>query len=223
LVAGFPGLSRHRLAGRLGRIALAHPVPGRLSDRILRGVAQYCADARWRVTNGHGCAYRRRCGCVDPVTGRQYGRACPRSAAGGRHGSLYVRLELPAGLDGRRRRIRRGGYPSRPAAVAVLARLREQRPGDAGVRFLTVGDWLAHWPAAKKRRLTEQRGRRRVGRWSPAGERRTPSAGWGTCGDVFDTRVTTAAPEWPQRGPHKIKKGPGAIKPQVRTGAPPGT
>jgi integrase len=91
-----------------------------------------------------GCVYRR-CGCVDPATGRQYGRACPRLAAGGRHGSWYVRLELPAGLDGRRRRIRRGGYPSRAAAMAVLARLRAPRPGDTGARMLTVGDWLAHW------------------------------------------------------------------------------
>ena len=56
-----------------------------------------------------------------------------------------MRLELPAGLDGRRRRIRRGGYPSRAAAMAVLARLRAPRPGDTGARILTVGDWLAHW------------------------------------------------------------------------------
>ena len=90
-----------------------------------------------------GCVYRW-CGCVDPATGRQYGRACPR-LAGGRHGSWYVRLELPAGLDGRRRRIRRGGCPSRAAAVAVLARLRAPRPGDTGARMLTVGDWLTHW------------------------------------------------------------------------------
>jgi hypothetical protein len=49
---------------------------------------------------GEGNVYRR-CGCTDPGTGRQYGRACPRLAAGGPHGSWYVRLELPAGLDGR--------------------------------------------------------------------------------------------------------------------------
>ncbi|HEX5296469.1 MAG TPA: tyrosine-type recombinase/integrase [Streptosporangiaceae bacterium] len=91
-----------------------------------------------------GCVYRR-CGCVDPATGRQYGQACPRLAADGRHGSWYMRLELPAGLDGHRRRIRRGGYPSRKAAEAVLARLRAPRPGDTGARVLTVGDWLAHW------------------------------------------------------------------------------
>jgi integrase len=60
-----------------------------------------------------------------------------------------VRLELPAGLDGHRRRIRRGGYPSRKAAEAVLARLRAPHPGDAGARMLTVGDWLAHWLVTK--------------------------------------------------------------------------
>jgi hypothetical protein len=69
-----------------------------------------------------GCVYRR-CGCADPVTGRQLGKRCPRLAAA-RHGSWYVRVELPAGLDGHRRRIRRGGYPSRKAAAAVLASLR---------------------------------------------------------------------------------------------------
>jgi integrase len=97
---------------------------------------------------GEGCVYRR-CGCTDPTTGRQYGRACPQLAGGGRHGSWYVRLELPAGLEGHRRRIRRGGYPSRQAAVAVLARLRSPRPGGVGTGVLTVGDWLAHWLVAR--------------------------------------------------------------------------
>jgi integrase len=92
---------------------------------------------------GEGSVFRR-CGCTDPVTGRQYGSGCPRLGAGGRHGSWYVRLELPGGLDGRRRRIRRGGYPSRKAALAVLTRLRNPRTGQA-VGVVTVGDWLAHW------------------------------------------------------------------------------
>lgn len=70
----------------------------------------------------------RRCWRVHPATGRQYGRACPQLASGGRHGSWYVRLEAPAGLDGRRRRIRPGGYRSRRAAMEVLARLRARAP-----------------------------------------------------------------------------------------------
>ena len=73
-----------------------------------------------------GSVYRR-CGCADPVTGRQLGKRCPRLASGC-HGSWYVRLELPAGLDSRRRRIRRGGYTSRSAAAAVLAGLRARGP-----------------------------------------------------------------------------------------------
>jgi integrase len=48
-------------------------------------------------------------------------------------------------MDGHRRRIRHGGYSSRRAAVALLARLRAPQPGDTGARVLTVGDWLAHW------------------------------------------------------------------------------
>ena len=44
-----------------------------------------------------------------------------------------------------RRRIRRGGYPSRTAAAAVLATLHGPRRGDRGGRILAVGDWLAHW------------------------------------------------------------------------------
>jgi len=59
-----------------------------------------------------------------------------------------VRLELPAGLDGLRRRIRRGGYPSRKAALEVLGRLRAPRSGETG-GILTVGDWLAHWLASR--------------------------------------------------------------------------
>jgi hypothetical protein len=96
---------------------------------------------------GEGSVFRR-CGCTDPVTGRQYGSRCPRLAAGGRHGSWYVRLELPVGLDGRRRRIRRGGYPSRKAALEVLGRLRAPKAGGPG-GIVTVGDWLAHWLASR--------------------------------------------------------------------------
>jgi len=49
----------------------------------------------------------------------------------------------PWGWTGRRR-IRRGGYPSRKAALEVLARLRNPKAGGTG-GVVTVGDWLAHW------------------------------------------------------------------------------
>ena len=98
------------------------------------------------AVSGRGSVYKR-CGCADPQTGRQLGNGCPE-LAGPRHGSWYVRFELP-GLDGRRRRIRRGGYPSRRAAAAVLALLRAPGQSERGDRILTVGDWLECWLASR--------------------------------------------------------------------------
>jgi hypothetical protein len=59
-----------------------------------------------------------------------------------------VRLDLPAGHEGRRRRVRRGGYPSRRAAAAVLAALRGPDPAQRG-RAVTTGEWLEHWLASR--------------------------------------------------------------------------
>ncbi|MCO6007032.1 site-specific integrase [Actinoallomurus purpureus] len=53
------------------------------------------------------------------------------------------------GIDGRRRRIRRGGYPTRKAALEVLRRLRVPQSGDECGRVLTVGEWLAHWLSSR--------------------------------------------------------------------------
>ena len=80
----------------------------------------------------------RRCGCADPATGRQLGGNCPQ-LADDNHGSWYIQLELPAALDGARRRIRRGGYPSHGTAKDVLAGLRIPAPGDPHADLLTVG------------------------------------------------------------------------------------
>jgi hypothetical protein len=81
-----------------------------------------------------------------PRTGRgaAAGCRCPGRGLDG-HGSWYLSLELPPGLDGRRRRIRRGGFPSRAAAEAALARLRMPSPGDRCLPPLTVGQWLERW------------------------------------------------------------------------------
>jgi integrase len=69
-------------------------------------------------------------------------------AAGGRHGSWYLRLDLPAGPDGRRRRIRRGGYASRRAAAAALSAIRGPDGAEPG-RTITTGEWLEHWLASR--------------------------------------------------------------------------
>ncbi|WP_173098395.1 site-specific integrase [Actinomadura verrucosospora] len=84
---------------------------------------------------------------MDPWTGKAWGDRCPALEAGRRHGSWYLRLELPVGPDGRRRRVRRGGFTTRKAAEEALAQL--QMPSDAGCGLVTVGEWLTHWPATR--------------------------------------------------------------------------
>jgi hypothetical protein len=82
----------------------------------------------------------RRCGCEDPNSGCTMGRRCPRLAVERGHGSWYLRLELGTGTDGRRRRVRRGGFATRKSALEALARLR----GPASSP-LTVAEWLERW------------------------------------------------------------------------------
>ncbi len=82
----------------------------------------------------------RRCGCEDPSGGRALGSRCPRLAAERSHGSWYLRLELGTGTDGRRRRVRRGGFRTRKSAEAALVRLRG--PAESP---LTVAEWLRRW------------------------------------------------------------------------------
>jgi hypothetical protein len=65
-----------------------------------------------------------------------------------------LRLELPAGLDGRRRRIRRGGFATRKVAEGALAVLRS--PDQA--KSLSVSDWLTHWLATRNRASSTVRG-----------------------------------------------------------------
>jgi integrase len=97
-----------------------------------------------------GASVFKRCGCRDRRTGRQLGGRCPRLDGRG-HGSWYLAAELPAGPDGRRRRVRLGGYPTRAAAEAMLARLRAPIGGPrGGAASGTTGQWLASWLAARQ-------------------------------------------------------------------------
>src|SRR6266702_1057210 len=61
----------------------------------------------------------RRCACRSEKTGRQLGARCPRRTEPG-HGRWYFAV-MVAGVDGRRVRVRRGGFATRAAAVGVLA------------------------------------------------------------------------------------------------------
>lgn len=81
-----------------------------------------------------------------PGHGPPFGTGCPCLAQRG-HGSWYVTLELPPAPDGRRRRIRRGGYPTRHAARQAVAQLRT--PGPAGSTTIATGQWLDRWQACR--------------------------------------------------------------------------
>ena len=58
-------------------------------------------------------------------------------------------MELAAGGDGRRRRLRCDGFGDRHSAQAALDRLAAPPPGGPGEPLLTVGQWLRHWLASR--------------------------------------------------------------------------
>ncbi len=92
----------------------------------------------------HGSVFRR-CGCRDQTTGRLLGVRCPKLKSA-RHGSWYFSADLPSAA-GERRRVRRGGFTTRAAAVAALEAL--SGPAPAGARGLTTGEWLGRWLASR--------------------------------------------------------------------------
>jgi hypothetical protein len=59
------------------------------------------------------------CGCRDPVAGGRLGSRCLRRGQRGQ-GGWYLSLEFPAGSAGRRRRIRRGEFPTHTMLVRTV-------------------------------------------------------------------------------------------------------
>jgi hypothetical protein len=99
--------------------------------------------------SGSGGSTFKRCGCRDPRTGRQRGQRCPHLRERG-HGSWYLAVELSAAPDGRRRRVRLGGYATRAAAQAARGRLgKPGGPPRRGAAGCTTGQWLAAWLAGR--------------------------------------------------------------------------
>lgn len=96
----------------------------------------------------------KRCGCRDAVSGRLVGRRCVLLPVEG-HGSWYFSVELTGGVGGRRR-LRRGGFASRAAAVAALARFADPVDGVV-VAGLTVRVWLCCWLASRQALRPETR------------------------------------------------------------------
>ena len=85
----------------------------------------------------------KRCSCRDPLDGRGLGARCPR-LQDDRHGSWYFSLELPAGRDGGRQRVRRGGFGSQEAAEQARAYLLGEDVDPDRVA-VTTGQWLDLW------------------------------------------------------------------------------
>lgn len=92
----------------------------------------------------HGSVYRR-CGCRDENTGRLLGARCP-GLRDVKHGSWYFSAELPSPA-GERRRVRRGGFSARAAAVAALDALESSAAGPAP--GLSTGEWFRRWLASR--------------------------------------------------------------------------
>jgi integrase len=85
----------------------------------------------------------KQCGCVNQEDGRRWGRRCPRLTRRG-HGCWYFTVDLPAGRDGGRRRLRRGGFATRVAAEQARAYWLGADV-DPDLSLVTVGQWLDIW------------------------------------------------------------------------------
>lgn len=105
----------------------------------------------------------KRCKCRGE-DGKEVGAQCPKlrrkdGSWNPRHGAWYFQLELDPGPNGKRRKLRRGGFDSDTAAEAAMdkARQKEARGGNAQVKTLT-GQYLDDWLKASKglRRTTRQ-------------------------------------------------------------------
>jgi Phage integrase, N-terminal SAM-like domain len=79
------------------------------------------------------------------LPGRGDGEAARASCSGlgsPEHGSWYFSADLPSAA-GQRRRVRRGGFASRAAAVAALEALAS--PASGPEPGLSTGEWLSRW------------------------------------------------------------------------------
>ncbi|MGH9248815.1 MAG: tyrosine-type recombinase/integrase, partial [Acidimicrobiales bacterium] len=94
----------------------------------------------------------RRCGCRDPETGRQHGKSCPK-LSNPRHGSWSFVTDVPD-MDGKRHQVKRGGYPTRKAALDAMGELADRaRSGRRLQRRtgrLTLGEYLQDWITGKQ-------------------------------------------------------------------------
>lgn len=92
----------------------------------------------------------KRCACRNPVTGARLGSRCAELAKTG-HGSWYYATELDVGPGGKRRQVRKGGYPTKREAQVALAAVVDAvaKGAHADAGRITVGEYLDRWLAGK--------------------------------------------------------------------------
>jgi len=110
--------------------------------------------------------FYRRCQCKGPLTDKHgnprlnddgspkigdIGLTCPKLGRKG-HGTWYFSLELERGENGKRRRAKRGGFPTREKAEEAAEKLyREASSGTDVLSNETMADYLRRWIEAKKK------------------------------------------------------------------------
>src|SRR5712691_7064732 len=95
------------------------------------------------VMNGTRDIVFKRCGCTDEATGRQLAAHCPHLADPG-HGCWYYAVQVTT-VGGRKARYRRGGLPTREAAVAARRAILDGPADEAAAGAWTVARWLRYW------------------------------------------------------------------------------
>ncbi|MEV0269698.1 site-specific integrase [Hamadaea sp. NPDC050747] len=85
----------------------------------------------------------KRCGCVNPATGRRSGSLCPQLTDPG-HGAWYFAVKLPT-QRGRRQRLRRGGYATCAEARTARDQVLDQPSGLAAGKVWTLERWPRQW------------------------------------------------------------------------------
>jgi integrase len=94
------------------------------------------------MTNSDPPVYKR-CGCTDPITQRQLGSHCPL-LTDPNHGTWYYAIQVPT-VGGRHARQRRGGYPTRAAALIARQTTVDIPAQQACAQAWTVTRWLRFW------------------------------------------------------------------------------
>lgn len=94
----------------------------------------------------------RRCACRDEA-GRQLGAGCPLLASDRKHGVWTFAVDVPS-VDGRRKTMRRGGFPTKTAAQSVLAGVLARHGAGVTVNDReSVAEYLTGWLDGKRHAL----------------------------------------------------------------------